>query len=74
MRSQVFRKSYPPMPVRYCCANMVETKVRVVSQYVRGERSGKDASAVLGITERSVRTLASKYRIEGEAGLVPKKP
>jgi transposase len=45
-------------------------RVKVMERLLAGVMSGKDAAATIGITERQLRRLKTKYLKEGETGLI----
>ena len=57
----------------YICNKMLQLRIKLIKELDQKKIKQKDICFVLGVSRQTVSKWLAKYRIEGEAGLTPKK-
>ena len=57
----------------YICCNMIELRVKLIKELDEKARAQKEVCELLDVSRQTVSKWLSKYRVEGEAGIFPKK-
>lgn len=58
---------------RYLCFSMIQMRIKLLKEIVSGSRTIWEVTSLLSVSRQSVSKWLARYRIEGEAWIVPKK-
>lgn len=58
---------------RYLCFSMIQMRIKLLKEIVSGSRTIWEVATLLSVSRQSVSKWLARYRIEGEAWIVPKK-
>ncbi len=58
---------------RYLCFNLLQMRIRLIQDILSKKRTMQEVSSLLQVSRQSISKWLARYRIEGEAGLIPKK-